>query len=136
MKRTHLNKNSLELMLWTLIETVPRVIQLGSLFFFLVDIEDYFEKDPTKVNGAYQPIALSVAIDLGQFYIRAFWNTVDFWLAVAYNWVVFIFTEYISYVRLIEGINNYIYTPVWTFFFSTIFQLTPSMLKPPTAEDP
>ena len=64
MKRTKLTKNALELMLWTLIETVPRVVMLGSFFFFLVDIEDYFEKDPTKVNGTYQPIAVSVIIDL------------------------------------------------------------------------
>ena len=54
---------------------------------------------------------------------------------MGYNWVTFIFTEYISYVRLIEAINNYIYTPVWTFFFYQVANLTPSMLKPPTAED-
>ena len=61
-KRTILNKNSLELFLWMMIETVPRLAQLMAFYFFLIDIEDYFEKDPTKVGGKYRPIAFAVAI--------------------------------------------------------------------------
>ena len=120
-KRTILNKNSLELMFWTLIETVPRVVQLGSFLMFLIDINDYFQKDPTNLNGIYRPLAFSRIIDFIQFYIDDFWNRVDFYLATTYNWTVFIYTEYLSYVKIIGYFYDWILTPVWLFFYRDLF---------------
>jgi hypothetical protein len=134
-KRTVLNKNSLDLMFWTLLETVPRVVQLGSFYFFLIDINDYFSKDPTRVDGKYSPLAFSRIIDFVQFYIDDFWIRVDFYLATSYNWTVYIFTEYLSYVKLVGYIYDWVLTPSWVFFFNDIFGFTPATLRAPTAED-
>jgi hypothetical protein len=49
--RSGYNTTTMDLIYWTMIQTMPNIVLVLSIYLFMIDITAYFEKDPTKADG-------------------------------------------------------------------------------------
>jgi hypothetical protein len=131
--RTGYNTTTMDLIYWSMIKVVPRIVMLTSMHLFFVDIIAYFESDPGKANNLYRPLLLSGLIDWVVARKDDFVNWSDKIVALAQNWVVGVYIGYLTPDILASYVTNYILTPVFTFIKVTVLQVEKVTI--PTAED-
>jgi len=66
--------------LWGLAQTLPNIMFLFYFYLFMLDIVNYYEADPGKANGWYQPFLLSTTTD----YIEQTLANFNTWLNTAF----------------------------------------------------
>lgn len=121
--RTGFNTTTLDLIYWTMLQTVPRIILTFSIHLFLVDIVAHFEGDPTKLNGQYNPVLLSALTD----WFLAVKDDVTKWvnngLTIAQNWSYNIYLTYLTPDKLTGYITTYVFTTIFVFIRDEVFQV-------------
>lgn len=112
-ERNGYNTTTMDLIYWSIIQVVPRIILMSSIHLFMVDINAYFEQDPGKANNLYNPLILSGPIDWLLAVKDDATNWVNRALSIAQAWT---FTNYMGYAtpnKVMGYITKYVLTVVF-----------------------
>ena len=94
--RTPFGLAAYDLTLWGFIQTVPNIMFLFYFYLFMLDIVNYYNADPNKADGVYNPIIFSVYYDSTMSVLNNFYTWVDKALIDAYVWTFVAVKDYVN----------------------------------------
>ena len=130
--RTGYNQTTMDMVYWTLIQTVSHLLLTISMHLYLVDIVAYFDADPERADGLYRPTLLSGVVDLTLAARDDLINQANKFIAIAQNWTFNIYITYLTPNQLVYYMEFYVMTPTFQFIRDQIFQVEQVIV--PTAE--